>query len=406
MSIKKKVIQSESIDMENLEPNIETKEKIEIIKHVLTGLSYMVPILVLFSIVRVFEQIFPIILLGAKNTEEVLDILKQSDNKTYALTIASISYLLSQFRVILFQSATPIFAAFIAHSIGGKIALILGFVGGCIANNPITSLVLVDGDIKVEELTPSGFLGAMIVALIIGYIVRYLNKAIKVERKFLSLKAHLIIPVIGLVSCILLMIFVINPIVGYVGIHVKSLIESTRNYNEYIYAILMSMATTFDLGGPINKTAGAVCLGLYMDGVYPVTARTLSVVIPSIGLGLSTIIDKRLVGRKVFDNRFYISGKNALWLGIMGISEGGLPFVLERPKFVIGINILGSIMGSLVAISLGACQTFPESAIWAWFFADNLFAYLTGVVSGSLFIALVNVFYRNRLIKLGKLKIN
>lgn len=405
MLIKKTVIKNISADRTEKESSIQTKQKVEIIKHVLTGLSYMVPILVLFSMVRVLEQIIPIVFMRVSSSAEAIELLEKSTNKDYVIGIMSVTYLLQQFREILFQIATPIFAAFTAYSIGGKVALILGFVGGHIANNPIISLVLEDGKINVIELTPSGFLGAMIIALIIGYIVKYLNEKIKVDRKMLSLKVHFIIPVVGLIVCIIIMIFVINPVVGYIGESVRVLLESTKNYNEYIYSIFMSMATTFDLGGPINKTSGLVCMGLYMDGIYPVTARTLSVVIPSIGLGISTLIDKKLVGKKVFEEKFYTSGKNALWLGFMGISEGGLPFALEKPHFVIPINMIGSVIGTLIAVGLGAHQTFPESAIWAWPFADNFLAYILGIIVGSLFIAISNVLYRNKLIKNGKINI-
>jgi len=50
-------------------------------------------------------------------------------------------------------------------------------------------------------------------------------------------------------------------------------------------------------------------------------------------------------------------------------------------------------------------QWFPESAIWAWPLISNIPAYLTGLIAGSLFIAVTCVFYRNRLIKKGLLEI-
>lgn len=400
MLIKKKVVRSTTEYNQTSKINIQKSKDVEIIKHVLTGMSYMVPILVLFSIVRAFEQIFPIITLGVSSFEEAIELLDRSKSSTYTLSIINITYLLQQFRNILFEIAIPVFAGFTAHSIGGKTALILGMVGGFIANNPITTIVYNNNSVDIQELTPSGFLGALIISLIVGYAVKYLNENIKVDRQKLSLKAHLIVPTIGLVICIVLMIFVINPVISYVGEYVRILLDNTRYYNEYVYSILMAIATTFDLGGPINKVSGVVCMGLYIDGIYPVTARTLAVVIPSIGLGLATILDKRIVGKRVFDERLYVSGKNALWLGIMGISEGGIPFALEMPHFVIPVNIIGTILGVLIGISLGAVQSFPESAIWAWPFADNFLAYLTGIAAGALFIAVANILYRNKMIKI------
>lgn len=76
-----------------------------------------------------------------------------------------------------------------------------------------------------------------------------------------------------------------------------------------MYMQQLAAATAFDLGGPINKAAGFVALGLTTENVLPITARTIAIVVPPIGLGLTTLLDKRLVGRRVYDRQFYQAGK-------------------------------------------------------------------------------------------------
>jgi len=135
----------------------------------------------------------------------------------------------------------------------------------------------------------------------------------------------------------------------------------------------------------------------------PITARCIAIVVPSFGLGLSTLIDRKLVGRRVYDKQFYEIGKTAIFLGFMGISEGSIPFALERPSFTIPLYVAGGIIGGVSAVVLGAVQWFPESAIWAWPLIENIGAYVLALAIGSTFIAVINVLHRNKLIKEGKL---
>jgi hypothetical protein len=138
----------------------------------------------------------------------------------------------------------------------------------------------------------------------------------------------------------------------------------------------------------------------------PITARTIAIVTPSIGLGLSTLIDKKLVGRRVYNSEFYDAGKTSIFLAFMGISEGAIPFALENPGFTIPLYVVSSVIGAFSGIALGAVQWFPESAVWAWPLVKNLPAYMIGIAVGSVIIAVCNVLYRNKLIKDGKLEVD
>ena len=78
---------------------------------------------------------------------------------------------------------------------------------------------------------------------------------------------------------------------------IKSALGAAGAAGSYGYAIALSAATAIDLGGPINKAAGFVALSFTTDKLLPITARCIAIVVPSIGLGLATIIDKLVVGR-------------------------------------------------------------------------------------------------------------
>ncbi|SQA14507.1 PTS system fructose-like EIIC component 1 [Streptobacillus moniliformis] len=81
------------------------------------------------------------------------------------------------------------------------------------------------------------------------------------------------------------MIFVITPIGGWLNVQIRNLLEIAGKQGEYVYALISSAATAFDLGGPINKAASFVAIGFSADKILPLTARNIAVVIPSIGLG-------------------------------------------------------------------------------------------------------------------------
>ncbi len=414
MAIKKKIITgtgntSNGSNIEEIKGNNDkSKTSIwkEINRHLMTGISHMIPVLIMGGLIGAISTIIPNAIVGVPAGTDTIDAINSGAYSGINLMLLKLSILMSNFGFTLFGFAIPLFAAFCANSIGGKTALITGFIGGYIAVKPISIPQIIDG--KWVEATPvaSGFLGAIIIAFVIGYFVKWLNKVIKVPKNWLAFKTTFLIPLIAAISTMVLMMFIITPLGGWLNEGMKAFLISAGNAGEIGYAIALAAATAFDLGGPINKAAGFVALGLSTDKVLPLTARCLAIVIPSIGLGLTTIIDKKLVGRRVYDRQFYQAGKTSIFLAFMGISEGAIPFALERPGFVIPINILGGIIGGVVGVLLGGVQWFPESAVWAWPLVENLPSYIIGILTGAVFIAITNVIYRNNLIKRGKLIIN
>jgi fructose-specific PTS system IIC-like component len=377
----------------------------EFSKHIMTGISYMIPVLIMGGLIGALSQIIPYVFLGMSPDESIMAALNSgrfSGSSVWMLQIASI---MESFGFTLFGFAIPMFAAFTANSIGGKTALAAGFIGGYVAIKPVAVPALVGEEWAAVAPVASGFLGAIVIAFVVGYFVRWLNNTIKLPHNWLAFKTTFFIPLISAIMAMLLMVFLITPVGGWLNTLIKEALQAAGAAGTYFYATLLAAATAFDLGGPVNKAAGFVALGFTTEKVLPITARCLAIVIPSFGLGLSTVIDKWLVGRRVYDRQFNQIGRTAIFLGFMGISEGSIPFALERPGFVIPVYVIGAIIGALLGVSLGAVQWFPESAIWAWPLISNIPAYLTGLIAGSLFIAVTCVFYRNRLIKKGLLEI-
>ncbi|SQA14423.1 PTS system fructose-like EIIC component 1 [Streptobacillus moniliformis] len=243
-------------------------------RHIMTGISYMIPILIMGGLIGAFSQVLPYVLFKIDPSVNILGAINSGEFSGFNLQILKFAHLMESFGFTLFGFAIPMFAAFVANSIGGKTALAAGFIGGYIANRPISIIKLLDSGVydKVAPV-PSGFFGAIIIGIFIGYIVKWLNQNIKLSEKWLAFKTTFLIPLLSALICMIAMIFVITPIGGWLNVQIRNLLEIAGKQGEYVYALISSAATAFDLGGPINKAASFVAIGFSADKILPLTAE-------------------------------------------------------------------------------------------------------------------------------------
>ena len=83
-------------------------------------------------------------------------------------------------------------------------------------------------------------------------------------------------------------------------------------------------------------------------------------------------------------------------MGLVGISEGAIPFVVENPLKVIPVNMIGSAIGSAMAVGLGAVNTAPISGFYGWFTVEKWPLYVLSIATGSLFIAICTSLLRSK----------
>ncbi|MBD1568681.1 MULTISPECIES: PTS fructose transporter subunit IIC [Aliivibrio] len=329
------------------------------IGHIMTGISYMLPVVVLGGLLMAV----------AKITGEFIDI-----SGTPIQTLDKLGFMTIKFMY-------PIFAAYLAYSIAGKPALIPAFIGGIMSDEVYKRFF------DLEGWAPSGFFGAIAIGFLVGYLVRYLNDVIKVKSELTTLKTMLLVPAVTGVVMVLTMEYIINPFFGALNIAMINLFTEAGDAGRGIYSMVIAAGTAFDLGGPINKAAGSVALGLNgMGDGFDLIARELGIVIPPIGVGLAALLDGKFRPR-VFSNEEQTVGKTSLMLGMIGISEGAIPFILKNPK-MIPIMILGSIIGTQLAVVLNVFQSLPLPAVWGWFLSSDPISYTISVFVGSSFIAI------------------
>lgn len=387
----------------------EKSHKKEIMQAIMTGISYMIPVIVAGGLLMGIANLLALIFGGDAAVSDLSTNISVVDGSVIYSTHYFYVFLayINKFGWLVMQFLYPIFAAYVAYSIADRNGLLPGFLAGFLAaglGNSLmgfpqifSSIMYPFTDTWLIPAVPSGFIGALILGIFAGYLTKWISK-VHFSQNLQPVRTMLFIPGVSVLCVVLLNFFLVEPLFGTLNYALQQFILQHQS-SEYIYGGVVAAATAFDLGGPINKAAGTVAIGLAADGTLPLTARVLAIVIPPLGLGVATIIDKFVVGRKVFDKEEQLVGSTSVFLGFMAISEGAIPFMLKRPGIVIPINIIGAVVGSLTAIYLGAVQWLPLPAVWGWPLVDGIWAYMAGLAVGVLIVAFLNIFVRFYLLK-------
>lgn len=364
----------------------------EMAQAVMTGISYMIPVLVAAGLMLGIAKLTWLYGLGLP----IADI----GSADYAAVGGLKEFLhnLDAFGNLIFKFLYPVFSMFVAYALADRVGIVSGLLGGVFASGMHYTFWGVEGGI------PSGFLGALVLGLAAGYMARFLNQKIRLSQNFAAMKPMLLIPGISILLLFILNQYLVDPFFSQLNRWIADFIQGMTGTGELTLSAVIAAATAFDLGGPVNKAAGAIAIGMAADHIFPLTPRVLAIVIPPLGIGLATIIDKFVVGRRVFSPDLRVAGNTSFLLGFLAISEGAIPFMLRNPLLTIPINLIGAVAGSCTAVALGAVQWYPLPAIWGWPLVEHFLAYFIGLVVGIAIIAFSNIFIRYAMIKREELK--
>ncbi|MBC2147814.1 fructose-specific PTS transporter subunit EIIC [Listeria booriae] len=358
----------------------------QIYRGVLTGISYMLPVIVAGGLMIGIAQLGA----AAFGLQKVIANPEFATNSNHLVVIF---HYLGLYGNMIMKFMYPVFAAFLAYSIADRPGLAPGFIGGAFAAGLHYTLWGVDGGI------PSGFFGALILGIVAGFVAKFLNEKIHLHKNLQAMKPMFLIPGITVLVIFFANYYVVDPVFGGLNAWLQDLIIQNKDASDVVLSTIIACLTAFDLGGPVNKAAGAIAIGLAADGIFPLTARVLAIVIPPIGIGLATVLDKYIVKRRVFDENLRVAGTTSIFLGFIAIGEGAIPFMLQNPLITIPINMIGASLGAVTAVSLGAVQWLPLPAIWGWPLVENFWAYAIGLIVGIAFITFANIFVRYGLIR-------
>lgn len=335
-----------------------SKEKKGFYKHLMSGVSNMLPFVVAGGILMALAFMFGITSFDPK----------ADDYHPFAEALWAVG------NKSAFALMVPILAGFIAMSIADRPGLAPGMVGGMLA---------VSGG--------SGFLGGLIAGFLAGYLVEGIKKLLSgMPQSLDGLKPTLLFPLLGVASTGLLMYCVVNPPASWLNKLMADTLNSMNGTNIVILGLVLGGMMAIDMGGPFNKASYAFGFAAIEAGNYaPITAAMIGGMVPPLAIALSMII---------FKNKFTKTQKGSLLsnivMGLSFITEGAIPFAAADPARVIPSMIAGSATAGALAMAFGCRVPAPHGGIfvvgldkghWPMF----LLALLIGVVVSAVIYGLL-----------------
>ena len=321
-------------------------EKTGVYKHLLTGVSYMLPIVVAGGLLIALSFIFGIEAFKEQGT--LAAALMQIGGETA------------------FKLMVPLLAGYIAYSIADRPGLAPGMIGGLLAGT-----------------LGAGFIGGIIAGFVAGYAAKAINRWIPLPASIESLKPILIIPLLASLFTGLVMIYIVGTPVAKMLAGLTEFLDTMGTSNAILLGLLLGSMMCVDLGGPVNKAAYAFSVGLLASQSYAPMAATMAAgMVPPIGMGIAT-----LIARRKFAQTEREAGKAALVLGCCFISEGAIPFAAKDPLRVIPASIVGGALTGALSMAFGAKLLAPHGGLFVLLIPNAInhaLLYLLAILAGSL----------------------
>lgn len=321
-------------------------------KHLMTGVSYMIPFVVAGGL-----------LIAVSFAIGGINVFEDANAGTLGWTLFQIGAKAG------FTLMVPILAGFIAYSIADRPGIAPGMIGGMIAST-----------------IGSGFLGGIAAGFLAGYVVKWMSDYIRLPRTLDGLKPVLILPLLGTLVVGLLMYYVVGEPVAAALSAITAWLKGMQGGSAVFLGLLLGAMMAFDMGGPVNKSAYAFATGLIVSEVYaPMAAVMAAGMVPPLGLALATVL---------FKNRFSLDEREAggatAVLGIAFITEGAIPYAAKDPLRVIPALMLGAATTGALSMLFGCELRVPHGGVFVLPIPNavtNLVPYLIAIVVGTLITA-------------------
>ncbi|WP_368929072.1 PTS fructose transporter subunit IIBC, partial [Mixta calida] len=315
-------------------------------RHLLTGVSYMLPMVVAGGLSIALSFAFGITAFKEQGTLAAA-LMQIGGGTAFALMV-------------------PVLAGFIAFSIADRPGLTPGLIGGMLASS-----------------INAGFLGGIIAGFIAGYAAKFLSSKVKLPQSMEALKPILIIPLVASLITGLLMIYVVGTPVAKIMEGLTHWLGNMGTANAVLLGAILGGMMCADMGGPINKVAYAFGVGLLSSQAYaPMAAIMAAGMVPPLAMGVAT-----LLARNKFNKGQQEGGKAALVLGLCFISEGAIPFAARDPMRVLPCCIVGGAVTGAISMMVGAKLMAPHGGLFVLLIPGAItpvLGYLLAIVVGTL----------------------
>ena len=364
---KNKIVKTKKGKKQEKEPK--APSDIDIIGQLMNGASYMIPFVVVGGLLVSVS-----LSMGGQTSADGTVVYIGLWNKVHA--IGNLAFTLMY----------PILSGFIAFSIAGRASLAPAMIGAMVAT---------DGEILGTE-GGTGFIGCIIVGYLVGYLVKWMNSW-NIAKEFKPMMPIFIIPLTGVAVVSALFIFVLGKPVTLITDMLNSLlVQLAKNPSSaVVLGIVLGAMVGIDMGGPINKVA-------FFFGVTSIAQGNLqimgivstSIAVAPLSMGIAAV-----VGKDKFTPEEKSAGIYTIFMGIIGISEGAIPFAASDPGHVLPAVVAGSALTGGAAAVCGVTSAVPHGGlVVALFKATNYMSlYFLCVMAGTaLSVAIVLAFKRRQ----------
>lgn len=299
-----------------------------------------------------------------------------------------------------FDPSDPQFNQFskLLMDIGGNgafklmIPVLAGFIGMSIADRPGFAPAMVGGLIAANS--GAGFLGGLIAGFLGGYVVLFLKKALKFLPESLDgIKPVLLYPLLGIfITGAIMLLVVVSPVKG-INEGLQSFLGSMGTTNKVILGIILGGMMAVDMGGPINKAAFTFGIAMIDAGNFaPHAAIMAGGMVPPLGIALATTIFKNKFTKEERD-----AGKTNYIMGACFITEGAIPFAAADPMRVLPASIIGSAIAGALTMMFNIGLPAPHGGIFVFLIVKgNPLLYGLAVLIGSLVTAVLIGFLKKK----------
>lgn len=276
------------------------------------------------------------------------------------------------------------------NDIGGGNAFFLmvpvmaGFIGMSIADRPGFAPAMVGGLISLNS--GGGFLGGLIGGFLGGYITLLLKKVFnKLPESLDGIKPVLLYPLFGIfITGAIMYLFIVNPIAA-INTGISNFLKNLGTGNLILLGALLGAMMSTDMGGPINKAAFTFGIAMIASGQYaPHAAVMAGGMVPPLGIALATTI---------FRNKFSAderdAGKTCYVMGLSFITEGAIPFAASDPIRVIPSCMIGAAISGALSMAFHIELRAPHGGIFVLPIVNNPVMYLLAIVIGSVVTAVL-----------------
>lgn len=321
------------------------EEKKGVYKHLMTGVSHMLPVVVAGGLIIALSFVFGIEAFKEEGTLAAA-LMTIGGGSAFALMI-------------------PVLAGFIAFSIADRPGLAPGLIGGMLASS-----------------TGAGFLGGIAAGFIAGYSAKFIADKVSLPQSMEALKPILIIPFVASLFTGLVMIYIVGGPVSNIMSAMTEFLNNMGSANAVLLGVILGAMMCFDLGGPVNKAAYTFGVGLLASQTYaPMAAIMAAGMVPALGMGLATFLAKNK-----FDAGEREAGKASFVLGLCFISEGAIPFAAKDPMRVIPACMLGGAITGALSMLIGAKLMAPHGGLFVLLIPNAItpvFMYLVAIAVGT-----------------------